>query len=86
MEMNKRICIDCPQDISNLHGNCVRCKSCQKKYREVYNQNSMTERRKHRASHRDTDLGTTDFSPHRKKNFKKEAKAVKRELKNLGLR
>jgi hypothetical protein len=42
--------------------------------------------RKNKAAHRDTDLGTTDFSPHMKEDFEDEAKAIKEEMKRLGLR
>ena len=46
----------------------------------------MKNKRENKAPHRDTDLGTTDFGSHMEKDFRKEANAIKREMKDLGLK
>jgi len=86
MAISKRLCKDCGKDISNLQPQCTRCRECQKEYRELLDRKYMQNKRKNRAPHRLTDLGTTDFSSHREEDFDKEAEAVKEELKKLRLR
>lgn len=81
-----RICVDCGKNISKLQPQCMRCKYCQKKFRLKYNRKSMLEKRKYKASRKDTELGTTDFNSHREKDFDKEAAAIKKEMEGLGLR
>lgn len=47
------------------------------------NQNKWRNMRKTRIL---TELGTTDFSPHRKEDFIEEMKDIRKEMKKLGLR
>jgi hypothetical protein len=48
--------------------------------------NKQQEKRKRSAPRCLTDLGTSDFKGRRKKDFKKEAEAIKEEMRKLGLR
>ena len=81
-----RMCKVCKKNIDNLHRNCIRCEKCQLEHRAKLNRRSMIKRRKYRMTEVITRLGTTNFDSHRKEDFTEEATAVKKELKNLGLR
>ena len=81
-----RICKGCKKNIDDLHRNCIRCVKCQLEHRARLNKRSMIRRRKYRMTEVMTRLGTTNFDSHRKEDFIAEAVAVRKELKNLGLR
>jgi hypothetical protein len=85
MATGKKFCKDCHAKIER-HFNCIRCKECQKEFRRYMSAKNKRRCRKNKAAHRDTDLGTTDFSPHMKEDFEDEAKAINEEMKRLGLR
>lgn len=82
-----RICKVCKKNIGSLHRNCIRCEKCQKEYRmEINRLCTQKYRDKQPIDFYLSLLGTTDFNAHRKENFTEEASAVKKELRNLGLR
>lgn len=79
--IENKFCINCKKEISNLHGNCKQCLQCRTEYAkkkcDIYlkGKEEVFEL-----------LGTTDFKAHREKDFSKEAAAIKKEMKELGLR
>lgn len=81
--MSKRLCKDCKEDISNLQPQCIRCKNCQELFCKRKKETFLFAKKERLENN--IPIGTTDFSSHRKKNFKKEAAAVRKELRGLGL-
>ena len=81
MGTSKRICKDCSSILPNGYIQRIRCKECQEKYYKSRSKEFLENKELNAAA-----LGTTDFKAHRKKDFKKEAAEIKKEMKNLGLR
>lgn len=84
-----RCCIVCGTYIGDRRINCVRCRECQKEYRnkscgKIFLDKVM-DKRKNSESGILTKLGTTDFDAHRKKDFDQEKRAIKKEMRKLGL-
>lgn len=85
MVTTSRVCKDCKENISDLQPQCVRCIECQRKFRErPAKKKAFLDDKKEKKQLEP--MGTTDFSQHRETDFNKEAAAIKKEMKNLGLR
>ena len=81
IDKQHRYCYDCGTDITHLAKNTQRCKECNEIHRRRYLKEYNRERHKKERS-----LGTTDFSEHRNKDFKREEMAIHKEMIKLGLR
>lgn len=81
MGTTSRVCEDCKKNISDLQPQCVRCIECQKKLRLGRSKAFLKDKKVVSEP-----MGTTDFSQHREKDFNKEAAAIEKEMKNLGLK
>lgn len=86
MATSKRCCRVCGKDISGLANRSIRCESCQKEHRLNKHKQTVKNYRRCRETRMLTNLGTTDFNAHRKKNFEAEAKDIAKEMRRLGLR
>jgi len=90
MATSERFCKDCGANITDTQTvYSTRCSDCQEKMRYKRGKTFLSkkqEKRKRSAPRCLTELGTSDFKGHRKKNFKEEAEVVKEEMKKLGLR
>lgn len=87
MAINRK-CLDCNCDISDRHGNAVRCKKCSKIRRNElktkwYLKNIYYKKRKLILYKRN--LGTGELKEHRNKNFDEEHRLIQKEKKRLGL-
>lgn len=83
----ERKCKDCSKNISHLHYNCVRCKTCQFYHRRDKKLKATQEwkKRKFGVHSKMSKLGTTDFSEHANTDFIEELKEIRFEMRRLGL-